>query len=345
MRTVLFIPSLTWLSGGLATLYRLAATLAGLGHSVATTAMRPNIPGLEELTAQGIPFMDFASLQLSPNDIWLVPESHPNAIAKGVEGGARTVVYVQNWYYMLTGLPQGVQWGNLPVSFLSVSRPVSWFMQKTLGVRPIAELPPVIAPCFFAAPAARPGHIRIATMPRKNPAMARQMRDVAEACLARHGRIPLEWVTLHNMPQEAVATTLASCHIYLSTGFPEGFGLPPAEAMACGCVPVGCTGFGGWEFMRPVQPGTFTVPFLEDVCPAVPPYPLPLEPANGFFTADGDTLAGGMALAAAVLLAMRQPAAHQALAQAGQHTALRYTEQTQKQTVAHIWDMLKETSI
>jgi hypothetical protein len=38
--------------------------------------------------------------------------------------------------------------------------------------------------------------------------------------------------------------------IFLALGFPEGFALPPLEAMACGCAVVGFTGGGGSDFMH-----------------------------------------------------------------------------------------------
>ena len=37
--------------------------------------------------------------------------------------------------------------------------------------------------------------------------------------------------------------------IFLATGYPEGWSLPPLEAMNCGCTTVGFTGGGGAEFM------------------------------------------------------------------------------------------------
>ena len=40
-----------------------------------------------------------------------------------------------------------------------------------------------------------------------------------------------------------------SADVFLATGYPEGFGLPPLEAMSCGCVVVGFTGGGASEFM------------------------------------------------------------------------------------------------
>ena len=37
--------------------------------------------------------------------------------------------------------------------------------------------------------------------------------------------------------------------VFLATGYPEGFGLPPIEAMACGAAVVGFTGGGANEYM------------------------------------------------------------------------------------------------
>jgi glycosyltransferase involved in cell wall biosynthesis len=39
--------------------------------------------------------------------------------------------------------------------------------------------------------------------------------------------------------------------LFLSFGYPEGFGLPAAEAMASGCVVIGFHGGGGREFFNP----------------------------------------------------------------------------------------------
>jgi glycosyltransferase involved in cell wall biosynthesis len=53
-----------------------------------------------------------------------------------------------------------------------------------------------------------------------------------------------------NRPQIEVASILGESLVFLSFGYPEGFGLPAAEAMASGCVVVGFHGGGGREFFR-----------------------------------------------------------------------------------------------
>ena len=55
-------------------------------------------------------------------------------------------------------------------------------------------------------------------------------------------------VPLHGMPEHEVARHLQDSAIFLSFSEREGLPLPPAEAMACGCVVIGFHGFGGRDF-------------------------------------------------------------------------------------------------
>ena len=65
---------------------------------------------------------------------------------------------------------------------------------------------------------------------------------------------------IDGLSHAAVAEELRSSRIFVSLSRREGFGLPAAEAMACGCFVVGYDGFGGREFFdpeycRPVEVG------------------------------------------------------------------------------------------
>lgn len=86
-------------------------------------------------------------------------------------------------------------------------------------------------------------------------------------CFPRRGRQELEqvlhllqgrealrgWsaVMLDGMRQADLAAALRRSRIALALSGQEGFGLPAAEAMACGAYVVGFHGFGGREFFRP----------------------------------------------------------------------------------------------
>lgn len=56
-------------------------------------------------------------------------------------------------------------------------------------------------------------------------------------------------IYLNDVPEASFADMLRKTDITLCTSFPEGFGLLPLEAMACGSLAVGFTGGGGNEFM------------------------------------------------------------------------------------------------
>lgn len=59
-----------------------------------------------------------------------------------------------------------------------------------------------------------------------------------------------ELVEIHNMNEQQVADNLRECALFLSFSINEGFGMPPAESMACGCIVVGYPGKGGKEFFK-----------------------------------------------------------------------------------------------
>lgn len=55
---------------------------------------------------------------------------------------------------------------------------------------------------------------------------------------------------IENMNEQQVAQCMKQSAIFLSFNINEGFGMPPAEAMACGCIVVGYTGQGGNEIFN-----------------------------------------------------------------------------------------------
>ena len=55
---------------------------------------------------------------------------------------------------------------------------------------------------------------------------------------------------IEGLQQEQVARLLKKSLIFLAFGHPEGFGLPVAEALGCGCFVVGYSGLGGRELFE-----------------------------------------------------------------------------------------------
>ncbi|MDR2800066.1 MAG: glycosyltransferase family 1 protein [Desulfovibrio sp.] len=329
MRTVFYVPPLKRTSGGLANIGEIAADILSLGGDAAL--MGPNPPGVfaEEARKAGLGFIPWGE-KLDPLDLWCVPESWPSSLGPGLQCGARILVYVQSWSFMLGDLPGGVPWSALSFSFLSVSRPVRAFLRMVHGIEAEDILPPAVDEAFFEPSDPPRTRVRIAWSPRKNKSLGAQIRAIAERCL-RHSAIPVEWVELSGMSREEVARRLRSCQIFLSTGFPEGFGLLPLEAMASGCVPVGFSGFGGWDYMRQAR-----LPGWE---PYRPPLDLPDwgEDGNGFFFADGDVMGAGLGLAGAVRLLLDDPGYWARIGANCRATALRYARAARLPALARVF--------
>lgn len=85
---------------------------------------------------------------------------------------------------------------------------------------------------------------QLAYMPRKNPCDS----QVVAALLSKQSWFA-DWdlVPISNCTQTEVAQILQDSLFFLSFGHPEGFGLPVAEALACGCGLIGYSGLGGRE--------------------------------------------------------------------------------------------------
>ena len=50
--------------------------------------------------------------------------------------------------------------------------------------------------------------------------------------------------------EQSFAEVLRKTDIFIGHSYPEGFGLPPLEAMACSCITVSFTGGGGTDYMK-----------------------------------------------------------------------------------------------
>ena len=186
-----------------------------------------------------------------PDDLLIVPEVWGGALRD--HPGVRKVIFNQNAYYTFMNgyeLPPGpaplrprdcqVQ-GIITVSDDNVA-----LLRHTFPDVPVTRLRYAIDPARFYPPENK--RLRIAFMPRKHREEATQVLNT----LALRGSLDgVEVVAIDGTTEAATAELLRSSLIFLSFGYPEGFSLPPAEAMACGCLTIGYHGMGATEFMRP----------------------------------------------------------------------------------------------
>lgn len=104
-------------------------------------------------------------------------------------------------------------------------------------------IPLAIDPAAFTAQGDK--RDMIAYMPRKR-------RDEVMLAVEALRRSPAlagyDFVEIDGLAQQQVAEILTQARFFLAFSNREGFGLPPAEAMAAGCIVVGFTGAGGDEY-------------------------------------------------------------------------------------------------
>ncbi|MGE4291073.1 MAG: glycosyltransferase family 1 protein [Desulfovibrio sp.] len=332
MRTYIFLPPVKQAAGGVTVLRQVAATLHAAGREAFLVLREPAqwIPAGLQGAAPELAWKDVA---LKPGDLWLVPEGWPNALAPGLDAGARCVSYVQNWAYLFSTLPDNVTWGRLPVEFLAVSSPVAHYVRETTG-RDAPVLRPGIDRTLFATPEAKPlatpgNPVRIAYMPRKNKAQARQIQDIFHS---RNPEAEVRWTPIEGLDAFGVARTLARSHIFLMTGFPEGCPLPPLEAMACGCLCVGFSGYGGWDYMRPAQQNPRFAPW----------WPVRSVPwgGNGLWCADLDVLDAALLTEEAVAWVRGNASQYAEALRNARLTADAYSLEAQRNNILDIWDAL-----
>lgn len=89
---------------------------------------------------------------------------------------------------------------------------------------------------------------QIAFMPRK---LSDDIVQIVNILKIRNNLPDWTFVSIENKSETEVARIMMESYIYLSLNQTEGFGLPPVEAMSCGCVVIGYTGLGGDEYFDP----------------------------------------------------------------------------------------------
>ncbi len=116
----------------------------------------------------------------------------------------------------------------------------------------------------------------------------RKRRDQVEAMREFLKRDLEKWdfklVTIRNLPTADLQKIMAESLFFLSFSYNEGFGLPPAEAMAMGCMAIGYTGVGGNEYFTPdvafPVPENDIVAFYNKVLEVVKCYSLDPKPID-----------------------------------------------------------------
>jgi glycosyltransferase involved in cell wall biosynthesis len=189
---------------------------------------------------------------VKPRDVIVVPEIYGPSICD-LPSGVRQIIFNQNAYVMLRSLASEpsaaspyIDNPNL-TGVIVVSDDNAAVVEHAFpGIR-IHRVRNGIDPTLHYPPTC-PKRRRIAYMPRRRADEAAQVLGLLELRGVLRG---WEVIAIDRQSEVEVAESLRSSQIFLSFSQREGFGLPPLEALACGCLVIGYHGFGGREFFRP----------------------------------------------------------------------------------------------
>ena len=194
------------------------------------------------------------SVTLTPGDVLVVPEYYAPGYAV-LPVGPRIVIFNQGAYHTFDYSPYGVGRPGAPytdvrnvVAMLTVAEDAAALLRYTFPRIPVHQARAVVdREVFHPAPDGRTGR-RIAYIPRRRPQERQQLLQM----LASRGVLDgWELVPIEGRTEHETADIMRSSAIFLSFSEREGFGMPPAEAMACGCYVVGFTGMGGRDYFDP----------------------------------------------------------------------------------------------
>jgi glycosyltransferase involved in cell wall biosynthesis len=250
-----------------------------------------------------------AGLKLRPDDHIVLYEAAANSIRFFNQyKGATRHLFCQN-HFMMFNAPDELNvatWQELGViSAFASAHVIARAVKACLGFAQVPVTPYALDHARFRP---RPKRLQIAYMPRKRPGDAAFIRRCFAGAFPDLARIA--WIEIQGQSEDRVAELMGESAVFLSLSWREGFGLPPLEAMACGCLVAGFLGGGGVEF------GTAE---------------------NGLWCDDDDLFGAAMRLGEAVRGIEAQSPALAAMIEAGRRTAAGYTIAAMDAALVDYW--------
>ncbi len=246
-------PDINRAIGGVKQAHRLVEQINSLGHRATVIQDKPEFhPGWFQSNVPTIGYKELKERRdLNPEqDVVILPETFIHILDKYIPHLPK-ILFNQNGSYTF-GLNQDMNPNAVLQAYqhpslahiLCVSQADFLFLTDALGLdskRVNRVVNSIESDLFLPGPIKRK---QIAYMPRKNKADAK----IVHALLARKAWFQgWELKPLQGLSLQEVSIALQESLGFLSFGHPEGFGLPLAEAAACGCYLIGYSGIGGRE--------------------------------------------------------------------------------------------------
>lgn len=240
-------------SGGVKVIYRHVDELNALGIPAAVVHVQDGFRC--EWFENETRVVSAKNLNLEKNDVLVLPECYAAGF-HGIPAGIRVVVFNQGPHHTFDRIPLDPRFPGAPYAgveglkgILTVSRDGADLLQALVPRVRVSIARNVIDETVFHP---NPGSFapRISYVPSRRAAELQQLLHLLNATPEiSSGSWHLQ--ALEGLSEAGMAGALRDSAIFLSLSDRDGFGLPPAEAMACGSYVVGYPGGGGREFFDP----------------------------------------------------------------------------------------------
>ena len=249
--------------GGVKQIYIVASIISSLGYPVwivqGTSSFKPSWFPTSHLNFNTVGKNEFSFNQLdNSRDIVVIPETYLPLLPS--ISHLKVVIFNQNMHYLFgerfdldpSFVMKSYSATNI-LSVLTVSASDYCYALNVLPVPPdrIHRIVNAIEDDVFSYNFS--SSRTIAYMPRKNPIHARIVLDLLknQPWFSDSG---WRFLPINNKSLVDVSSILSDSSIFLSFGYPEGFGLPLAEAIVSGCYVIGYDGIGGSEIYDLCRP-------------------------------------------------------------------------------------------
>lgn len=235
-RILFLCPDVKHATGGVTKIYEFALALSSAGYSVAVVHQDPGYR--PSWISTGVRVVDVKNTVVGVNDLLVVPEFMSKLLCQ-MSGCAKVILNQNSFSPGLVG-----SYGEDVCGIISTSEYISRHAAFCYPAKTNILIRLGYDQNVFRVSESKKKR-QIAYMPRRR---SDDSKNVLQA-LERRGSLKT-WsvLAIDQLPVHEVAGILNESMIFLSFSQREGFGLPPLEAMASGCLVVGFHGIGGAEF-------------------------------------------------------------------------------------------------
>lgn len=245
-RILYVVPSPGLATGGNKVSFRHVEALVGLGYD-ARIRLRPGQARPWWFTSAAP--VEETDSRPAPDDILVFPEDDPDVLAAHAALPNRKVVFCQNPYYAVQGVPALPREAQAAYrTFMACSPGVAAWIARYLDYDAIATVPAFADERIFRPTEKAP---IIACMPRKRVLEQRVIRHIFERQYV--GGVDWRWEVIERRTEIEAARALGAATVFLSLARHEGMSMTILEAMASECLVAGFTGLGPREYTSPLN--------------------------------------------------------------------------------------------